>query len=270
MGDGSVIPIPTEPEKSVPAFSHNEFSSHVNKYSSASDQQSQSNNGTFRQLDCTRRPSLQSTPRNTTHDTKYKNIDLDSGISSRNSSQRDSIISDSTVHNRVVDEDCLFEFDTDDLTVKHLDSEAYNRHSVNLICPRSVHIRTHRSHSTSTCHPYQHANEYEKMINSKVVQKDEYVEMRSVTRLHYAQPGESSHPIKERDSQDGTTNYENFSIASNEPNKYYYKEYENTEHFQEKRSGSNHSIYGPDHMDKEYVFIRSTSPTTNKTVRHVY
>ena len=253
MGDGSTVPISTQPK-----HSGNEVSSHFNKQSSISDQQSPSINTI---PDFTRRSLRQSTPHTSIRDTKYENIDLDSGISSHNSNQRDSIISDSTMNDSVIDEDCQFELDTDDNIV---DSESYYRHSMNMTGPRSAHIKTHRSHSTSTCRPYQHAHEYEKMINPKGVQKDEYVEMRPVTRLYYAQSMEqSSYPlelIKERNSQEVSSCYENFSIAPNIPNSrflYYSKQYENTERFQEKRNGSNHSV-------------RSTSPNTNKAIRHVY
>ena len=215
--------------------------------------------------------------------TNYENVDNDSGISSFGTNSRRS----STMSEMTDGEQFHLDTEDDSLMNRHDSSENTARHTTFSSSRTSSHYQVPqpiRSHTVSSPRPYQHAGEYEKMINPRNnpavnLQEDQYIEMKPAAASKTTQfrslsdsPPKQLHPIAEgrilhnqqRASRD-LSNYENLSFQSSVKQadfEYYTPQYENMDQFREtqRRQGS---------FSREDKHVKSVSPSSNQNVRMV-
>ncbi len=215
----------------------------------------------------------------------YENVDTDSGISSYTNSRRSSTMSEMTDGEQFQLEDA----EGESLSNRHDSSDISTTTTVRHTTFSSSHYQVpqpvNRSHTVSGSRPYQHAEQYEKMINprnSQMVysQEDQYVQMRPAPtktnsfRSSSDSPPKPLYPIVEgtiltnnrdhRISRNDLSNYANVSFqATVKPSdfEYYTPNYENIDHIRDTQR--RHSF------SRDGKHVKSVSPSGNHNVRTV-
>ena len=150
----------------------------------------------------------------------YENTEIDSGVRDMSNSVDSCIGAESMfdMENGSFDDRSSY---LDELPTGSMEERDVQRHpTLPSSQPRRIKMATHRSNSTATCKPSQHAQEYIEMMHPRAAQvKDNYVLMQSVGPVQLdGSPPRSLSPITETESRKAhrfaPTSYENHMLQS--------------------------------------------------------
>ena len=176
--------------------------------------------------------------RSSPRDITYENTEIDSGFRDMSASVDSCLGGESMfdMENGSLDDRLSY---MDDLATGSMDERDFQQRHPTLpsSLPRRIRMATHRSNSTATCKPSQHAQEYIEMMHPRAAQaKDSYVFMQPVGPIQLdGSPPRSLSPITETEPRKNRfvpSSYENHMLPSEMAGqKYvmYQRPYENVE-----------------------------------------